>query len=177
MREVYLDFAWQRPEYRPLERRAAVVEKLRGKPAVHCQERPVRRSQMWRRRGQYAFVVSPLGDGMDCHGTWEALVLGHIVIVPASPLDSLYEGLPVISVKDSDDITPENLDRWLADCLGRELHYERLTSKYWVDKMRTLATESLATAARPQLAAKRVEFSTPDGQGPRMSRPPHTGGR
>ena len=150
VREVYLDFAWQRPEYRPLERRAAVVEKLRGKPAVHCQERPVRRSQMWRRRGQYAFVVSPLGGGMDCHRTWEALALGHIVIVPASPLDSLYEGVPVISVKDWDDITPENLDRWLADCLGRELHYERLTSKYWVDKMRTLATESLATAARPQ---------------------------
>ena len=42
--------------------------------------------------------MSPQGNGLDCHRTWEALILKTIPIVRTSSLDPLYEGLPVVVV-------------------------------------------------------------------------------
>jgi tRNA U38,U39,U40 pseudouridine synthase TruA len=41
------------------------------------------RSELWRRHGGFAFVISPPGHGLDCHRTWEALALGCIPITLA----------------------------------------------------------------------------------------------
>jgi len=81
---------------------------------------------MWRARGEYAFVLSPHGVGLDCHRTWEALALGHIVLVPSSPLDSLYAGLPVIPIRDWNEIAPQQLNAWSSHNSGCEIGDERL---------------------------------------------------
>lgn len=102
----------------------------------------MRRSLLWRTKGQYAFSVSPHGNGLDCHRTWEDLILGCIVIVKTSPLDPLYEGLPVVIVRDWSEITPENLDRWLArygDAFENPLYREKLTTAYWLSKISAAA--------------------------------------
>jgi hypothetical protein len=151
--DVYLDFAWQRGwglrDYRrfhPLngatlrEKRRAVTAKLRGMERVFCQAGPLPRNEMWRRRGEYAFVLSPHGVGLDCHRTWEALALGHIVLVPSSSLDSLYEGLPVIALRKWEDITAENLNQWLSLYSYGASDDERLTSRYWASRMRSRAS-------------------------------------
>ena len=91
---------------------------------------------MWRRRGEFAFVLSPPGNGLDCHRTWEALALGHIVLVPSSSLDRLYSELPVILLHRWDEITPENLGNWLSLYKHRPGTAEKLTSAYWVNEMR-----------------------------------------
>lgn len=65
----------------------------------------VARNVTWKHQSRYAFVVSPHGNGLDCHRTWEALILGCVVIVKSSPLDGLYEGLPVVVVKEWSDIS------------------------------------------------------------------------
>jgi hypothetical protein len=150
--DVYLDFAWRRGwslrDYRrfhPLKgasmrgSRRSIVSKLRKKERIFCQSGPLARSEMWRRRGEYAFVLSPHGVGLDCHRTWEALALGHIVLTPSSSLDSLYSGLPVIALRDWSDITPENLNQWLSLYPHGAAEDERLTSRYWTDRMRTIA--------------------------------------
>jgi hypothetical protein len=151
--KVYVDFAWQQGlglrhyrRYHPLkgttfhENRRAVARRMRRNKLVFCQSGPIPRSEMWRQRGQYAFVLSPHGMGLDCHRTWEALALGHIVIVPSSSLDSLYVDLPVVTIESWDEITPDALTKWLAHYLA---HYvdmagtnERLTSDYWIERMR-----------------------------------------
>ena len=95
----------------------------------------VDRDTTWRNQSKYAFVISPHGNGLDCHRTWEALCLGCIPIVRTSPLDSLYEGLPVYIVNDWSDVTEENLKRVLNDFSQREFDLSRLTLKYWVDKI------------------------------------------
>ena len=46
------------------------------------------------------FVISPPGNGIDCHRTWESLILGNIVLLQSSPLDPLFEDLPVVIIKD-----------------------------------------------------------------------------
>ncbi|MCF7852602.1 MAG: hypothetical protein K9M07_05115 [Simkaniaceae bacterium] len=48
---------------------------------------------------QSHFILSPFGNGLDCHRTWEALLMGAIPIVESSPLDCLFDGLPVLIVK------------------------------------------------------------------------------
>lgn len=143
---AYLDFAWQKGRTlgvhagaRLPEHRDVIVERLCGRDAVFCQGAMLRQSEMWRRRGQFAAVLSPHGVGLDCHRTWEALVLGHLVIVPASSLDPLYAGLPVVAVEDWDEVTTGNLQRWLAAHVPTETLHEKFTSRYWVAEMRAAA--------------------------------------
>ena len=59
---------------------------------------------------KYAFGLSPKGNGVDCHRTWEMLYFGMIPITLHSSIDSLYDGLPVVL-----------LDRW-ADICDLDLH-------------------------------------------------------
>ncbi len=63
------------------------------------------------RQSEYAFVISPHGNGVDCHRTWEALALGCVPIVRTSPLDALYEGLPVLIVSNWCEVTADFLRR------------------------------------------------------------------
>jgi hypothetical protein len=149
--KVYLDFAWQNSwglrsyrRFHPLrgtafrESRRRVAGRLRGSEAVFAQEGPLARTEMWRRRGAYAFVASPHGVGLDCHRTWEALALGHIVLVPSSSLDSMYDGLPVVALRSWDEITVDNCQKWLAQFSQAKSFGEKLTNRYWVDKMRSM---------------------------------------
>lgn len=153
--KVYVDFAWQQGwgllhhrRYHPLkgtkfhESRRRIARKMIKNQSVFCQPGPLPRSQMWQERGRYVFVLSPHGMGLDCHRTWEALALGHIVLVPSSSLDILYSGLPVVALKSWSDITPENLREWLSLHRQGEALRERLTSEYWVNLVRSTAAKS-----------------------------------
>lgn len=79
----------------------------------------------------YAFVISPMGNGMDCHRTWEALCLGCIPIVKSSELNPVYGKLPVLIVEKWQDVTIELLNKTIAEYKTRVFDYERLTLSYW----------------------------------------------
>lgn len=100
---------------------------------VDYESQRVDRETTWRNQSKYAFVISPHGNGLDCHRTWEALCLGCIPIVRTSPLDILYEGLPVYIVQDWSDVTDENLRKVLEDFSNRKFDLNRITLKYWMD--------------------------------------------
>ena len=102
---------------------------------VDYESQRVDRETTWRNQSKYAFVISPHGNGLDCHRTWEALCLGCIPIVRTSPLDALYADLPVYIVNDWSDVTEENLRRVLNDFSQRKFDLSRLTLKYWMDKI------------------------------------------
>jgi hypothetical protein len=150
--DVYMDFGWQASfglfHYRrihPLkgarlrEPRPAVTAKLRRNPLVYSQLGPLSRTEMWQTRGRHAFVVSPHGMGLDCHRTWEALALGHIVLTPSSSLDALYAGLPVQTLRSWREINTSNLAKWLALHSRQHAPAEKLTSAYWIRQIRTKA--------------------------------------
>jgi hypothetical protein len=146
---LFIDFAWDAPQRgdrapamaRLTESRRAIVKMLRRLDAVVCQAAPLPRREMWRRRGQYAAVLSPHGGGLDCHRTWEALALGHLVVVPSSSLDPLFEGLPVVAVESWREVTAEALARWLSVPRAAAAP-ARLTSRYWLARMRSVTTRS-----------------------------------
>ena len=145
---VYMDFGWKPGfgffhyrRFHPLagarssKLRPRVAWDLRRHPLVERQPRPLPRTEMWRRRGAYAFVLSTPGMGLDCHRTWEALALGHIVLVPPSSLDTMYESLPVRILRSWADINQENLRAWQTAYSAGP--FEKLTTKYWIDEIRS----------------------------------------
>jgi WD40 repeat protein len=99
------------------------------------------RYELWIHKINYQFSASPHGVGLDCHRTWEDLILGCIVIVKTSPLDCLYEGLPVVIVNDWHEVTPKNLKIWAAlhkDLIKSGSYKNRLTHDYWMQKIKAL---------------------------------------
>jgi hypothetical protein len=77
------------------------------------------------------FVVSPRGNGIDCHRTWEALLMGAIPIVRTSTLDPLYEGLPVLIIDDWECVTEEFLKDKYLELKNQTYNIERIFVDYW----------------------------------------------
>jgi hypothetical protein len=91
----------------------------------------------WEEQAKYAFVVSPHGNGLDCHRTWEALILGCIVVVKSSALDPLYIDLPVLVVEEWSDLTRELLDKTIETFKTMTFNYDKLTAEYWKKKIQS----------------------------------------
>ena len=102
----------------------------------------VTRLKTWNTQKEYAFVISPHGGGYDCHRLWEALILGCIPIVKTSPIDKLYEGLPVLIINKWSDITSELLTKTIIEFKEKHLNndflYEKLSLQYWTNKFKNI---------------------------------------
>lgn len=77
------------------------------------------------------FVLSPRGNGLDCHRTWESLLMGAYPIVKTSTIDSMYEGLPVVIVNDWKEINEEFLNKKYEEFQSREFNMEKAYFSYW----------------------------------------------
>jgi len=79
------------------------------------------------------FILSPHGNGLDCHRTWEALYLETIPIVKTSTLDKLYDDLPVIIVDSWKSVTPEFLEKKYIEMQNKVHKKEKLYFNYWAN--------------------------------------------
>jgi len=77
------------------------------------------------------FVLSPHGGGLDCHRTWETLYLGSYPVVKTSTLDPLYDDLPVVIVRDWNEVTPEFLEKKYEEFSHKTFRWEKLYMDYW----------------------------------------------
>lgn len=85
------------------------------------------------------FVLSPPGNGYDCHRTWESLYMGTFPIVKSSvAMDSLYEGLPVIIISDWKSITKEFLEETYQTMLKKEYNLTKLYADYWIGMIKDM---------------------------------------
>ncbi len=128
--------------------RATIRKRLENFPFASHLEKSVPRDTLWKMKGQCAFDISPPGNGIDCHRTWESLLLGCIVIVKDSFLNPLLKDLPVVVIQSWDEITPENLAMWrikYADALTNSKYREKLTIDFWLNKMRTIQNRYLTS--------------------------------
>jgi hypothetical protein len=107
------------------------------KDLVFYEPAQVSRTDTWNHQAEYAFILSPHGNGLDCHRTWEALCLGSIPVVKTSPLDPLYDELPVLIVKEWSDVTKELLEETLRNYSAKTWNMDRITLKYWMDLIRS----------------------------------------
>jgi len=81
----------------------------------------------------HRFLISPAGNGLDTHSTWEALLTGCIPIVPKSALDRVFDDLPVWLVESWDEVTDENVKKKIEEFTAPDKKYkwEKLFIHYW----------------------------------------------
>jgi hypothetical protein len=86
---------------------------------------------------KHKFCLSPPGRGIDTHRTWESLMVGTIPILLSSPMDSLFNDLPVIIVDDLLKITPAFLEKEYEILRSKIDNYDfsKLYSQYWKDQI------------------------------------------
>jgi len=73
------------------------------------------------------FVISPEGNGIDCHRTYEALLAGCIPICEENPsIREKYHGLPVLYTKDFSDLAQTTLEMRWKEMLDKEYDFSRL---------------------------------------------------
>jgi hypothetical protein len=89
------------------------------------------RNICWENMVKHAFVLSPQGNGLDCHRTWEALCLGCIPIIKTSGLDPLFTNLPVWIVSSWSEVSKENMVAKINEFKERTFEIEKLTLDYW----------------------------------------------
>ena len=81
-----------------------------------------------------ALVLSPPGNGADCHRTWEAMLLGAVpVVLRGSVAPSLVDRLPVLQLdrlEDALDLDDAEIVRIHAELSGRPL--ERALMPFWI---------------------------------------------
>ena len=105
------------------------------KDLVYYEPTKIKRLNTWVNQSKYAFVISPHGNGLDCHRTWEALALGCIPIVKTSLLDTLFEDLPILIVKEWSDVSQELLENTIKEYSTKEFNLKKRTLNYWIDKI------------------------------------------
>jgi hypothetical protein len=118
--------------------RKEVVEKV-PKEIVFYDPVFTSRDIAWNHQSFFSFVLSPRGGGYDCHRTWEALLLGCIPIVKRSGLDPLFQGLPVLIVKEWSDLTRDRLVEFLIQHSVTQYQKEKLLLSYWTQQFRQKA--------------------------------------
>jgi hypothetical protein len=129
------------PNFQNIPDRLEAYQVLRDNPECYFVARRLLQDECWRLHADFAFEVSPRGNGLDCFRTWEALVLNTIPIVKTTTLDPLFadENFPVVVVHSYAEITTEALSRWKAemqDLFTPEMK-RRLTNDYWLEKIRS----------------------------------------
>lgn len=91
---------------------------------------------------EYKFSASPPGRGIDTHRAWESLLVGTIPIIISSPIDAVFDDLPVILVKDYKEITIPYLNNKYKELISRkDYNFDKLYKNYWVDKIRASYNE------------------------------------
>ena len=83
--------------------------------------------------------MSPPGRGLDCHRTWECLMVGTIPILIHSPIDSMFDDLPVLFINQEDihQITIEYLNQKYIEIMSRkdEYNFNKLYTPYWKNEI------------------------------------------
>lgn len=130
----------------PGETRQSITEKIANSNVIDLMATRLPRRDYWKLQGEYTFSICPPGNGLDTHRTWESLLLGCIVIVKSSPMDRLYEGLPVVIIQDWSEINQENFDKWsdqYGDVLHNPQYRKRLELAYWIAQIRSYSNNPI----------------------------------
>jgi hypothetical protein len=86
----------------------------------------------------YKFVISPEGNGIDCHRHYEALIAGCIPIIERNPLiEEKYKGCPILYTDDYSEITPAYLDSKYEEMKSGVYDFSRLFLEYYPADVQT----------------------------------------
>ena len=97
------------------------------------QDKKIPREETWKNMIKYKWIISPHGNGLDCHRTYEAIALGCIPVVKSSTLDIMSKDMPIIILNDWNEISLELLKSKTVEALKK--NKENITLDYWIKKV------------------------------------------
>lgn len=83
------------------------------------------------------FSVSPAGGAKDCHRIWESLYLGTIPIVKYDTAFEQFKDLPIMFVKDWEEVSLELLNQKKSLFL-ENINFNKLDFLFWKNKIKQL---------------------------------------
>ena len=87
----------------------------------------------------YKFVISPEGNGIDCHRHYEALIAGCIPIIERNPLtEEKYKGLPILYTTDYTEINEEYLNKVYEEMKEVSYDFSRLFLSFYTEEQRQM---------------------------------------
>jgi hypothetical protein len=128
----------QRRGAQPLNRQR-FIEHLQKNGIINHLVRP---ETYWTSLVRYRFVISPEGNGLDCHRHYEALVARAIPVMEDNPLiRAKYSNLPILWTKDYSEITPAYLEKQYANMLHQHYDFRSLLYSYWSVEQQAIMNE------------------------------------
>lgn len=123
--------------------RKIMYDTLKDNPSIKFVKNRLPFDQVTKLYNEYLFVLSPEGNGLDCHRTWELFLAGCIVIVKKTSLDDMYikNKLPVVILDKWSELNEnleEKLKQWRETYLPyTNIHhiYSRLKYNYWIKEL------------------------------------------
>jgi glycosyltransferase involved in cell wall biosynthesis len=104
--------------------RNVILETLRSHQIENVEMEP---SAYFRELPTYKFVISPEGNGIDCHRHYEALMAGCIPIVEdRDNIREKYKGCPILYTKDYSEITESYLNEKYNEMIHTTYDFSRL---------------------------------------------------
>lgn len=97
----------------------------------------VNKSEYYEKIAEYKFVASPEGNGIDCHRTWEAMLLKSVPILIRNITTEFFEsiGLPVLLINNWDEVA--GMDEVFLENKYKELESKfsspALYMNYWIE--------------------------------------------
>lgn len=100
----------------------------------------VRKGTYWKALLDHKFIISPEGNGIDCHRHYEALMAGCIPIVEDNPLiREKYAGCPILFTKNYSEIKESFLVKKYEEMLDQVYDFSCLfVSHYTEDQQKQL---------------------------------------
>ena len=100
-------------------------------------------SDYFREIGKYKFIISPEGNGLDCHRHYEALMFGCIPIVERnSHIEEKYAGCPILWTTDYSEITIPFLEKIYEEMLDKLYDFSRLMFSYYSPELQEQIKEN-----------------------------------
>jgi hypothetical protein len=106
----------------------------------------------------YRFGTSPVGNGLDCHGTWEILFAGGIPIFPRSTLDPMYDDLPVWLVQDWKEVNDTSVRMKAQEFYKKadSFNWDKIFAFGWYNEIHEIAYSDNNTPVHTDFAAAKA---------------------
>jgi hypothetical protein len=93
------------------------------------QKNRMSRIDTWNKMINYKWIISPHGNGLDTHRTYEAIALGCIPVVKSSSLDQIYKNMPIIILDNWEDISLDILEKKTIE--ANKKSRDTILLEYW----------------------------------------------
>jgi hypothetical protein len=93
------------------------------------------RISTWQRQALCMFVISPEGAGIDCHRTWEAILLGCVPVVKKSKFSVLLNNLPVVMLDDWSEFNSDQMIQHVKRLNSSKFDFNPMFLRHWQEKI------------------------------------------